>query len=143
MKEPVPISKLLAAVLPSAGDMPASNDTQRQLARFWRTQLGDAGMQSQPLLFASGRLVVFAESAAWGNEIRHRSERLIRALAQQGIKVNVLKVKTRPGSFIPARKTGKPPELSPKNAEQIELLAATIAHPQLKQSLLKLAKRAG
>ena len=145
MKEPQRISTLLAAVLPSAGDIPAPAGVQRQLADFWREHSGAAGMHSWPLLFTSGRLVVFAESASWGMEIRHRSDSLMTALAEHGIRVSVIEVKTRPGSFgslIGARKTGNPPRLSPKNAGQIESLAETIDHPRLKQSLLRLARRA-
>ncbi len=51
---------------------------------------------SQPLLFTSGRLVVFVESAAWGNEIRHQSQYLRDALARHGMDISTIEVKVRP-----------------------------------------------
>ncbi len=146
MNGPKPIAKLLGRVLPAAGDVPASPAIQRRLVELWRKELGAAGARSLPLLFTSGRLVVFAESAAWGNEIRHRAPSLQAALAGQGIAVEAIEVKTQPPAALPARKTKKPPRLfrlSKENAEHIQSLAATIDYPPLKRALRRLAGRGG
>ncbi|MGR3914204.1 MAG: DUF721 domain-containing protein [Gammaproteobacteria bacterium] len=91
-----PLSELLAAALPQGCDCPAPRTAQLRLAQFWREHLGATGAHSRPLLFASGRLVVFAESAAWGNEIRHRAPSLMNALRAGGIEARAIDVKTQP-----------------------------------------------
>ncbi|MGI9309955.1 MAG: DciA family protein, partial [bacterium] len=93
------LSKLLAAAPTRGrhGDAPAPSDAQRRLGAFWRAHLGAAARCSEPLLFASGRLVVFVESAAWGTEIRHRAPSLIAALAEFDIVVRAIEVKMRVG----------------------------------------------
>ena len=136
-----PISSLLEKILPRTGDVPVSADQQQRLARCWREQCGVAGRHGQPLLFTSGRLVVFVESAAWGNEIRHRAHSLQAALAGRGVPVRAIEVKVQPDSFTPPRKPAGTPKLSAENAEQIAQVAETIDHPQLKLALHKLAKR--
>lgn len=98
MPEFQPLSNLLAAVLPSGGEAPAPDPVQRKLVRCWGRQAGAAAAHSRPLLFTSGRLVVFAESASWGNEIRHRAHRLMEALAGDGFDLNALQVKILPDS---------------------------------------------
>ena len=160
MKGLEPISRLLTAALPASGDRPAGHDVQRRLADFWRAELGGgvevvggaavdaaamdaATMPSSPLLFTSGRLVVFVQSAAHGHEIRHRAPSLLKALAQHGIHATHITVKTQPHSPPPTRATRQPFRLSPKTAEQIVQLAKTVDYPPLKESLVNLSKCAG
>ena len=94
------LSKLLETVLPSAADVPAADSLQQKLAHCWQQQAGTAAGYSRPLLFTSGRLVVFVESASWGNEIRHRSQSLLDALVENGVRVNFIEVKVVPDSVI-------------------------------------------
>ena len=101
MQEFRPLSTLLAAVLPSRGEVPVSDHAQRELARCWGLEAGAAAHHSRPLLFTSGRLVVFAESASWGSEIRHRAQRLTHALAGHGIALNRIEVKILPDAPPP------------------------------------------
>ena len=96
------ISALLDAALAETSDRPAPRDTQTRLERFWRGNLGAAGAQSRPLLFASGRLVVFVEAASWGMEIRHRAPSLAETLRARGFAVEKIEVKTQPET-APAR----------------------------------------
>ena len=91
------ISEMLSAALPDKSARPAARDAQARVADFWREHLGAAGAHSKPLLFASGRLVVFVEAASWGNEIRHRAPSLAAALRACGISVQKVEVKTQPG----------------------------------------------
>lgn len=137
-----PISSLIASALPSSGDMPADSSIQTRLVRFWHAQLGMVAMHSFPLLFTSGRLVVFVESAAWGNEIRHQSHSLMETLAQHDISVRSVKIQTRLPGFVKKRKTNRntKPQMSCQNATQLKLLAEKIDHPGLRQSLTNLAK---
>ena len=96
MSEFQPLSNLLAAVLPPGVDAPAADPVQQKLAQCWQRQAGAAAAHSRTLLFTSGRLVVFAESASWGNEIRHRTHSLMEALAGDGFDLNALQVKIQP-----------------------------------------------
>ena len=112
-------------------------------AAMGETGMDAATMPSWPLLFTSGRLVVFVQSAAHGHEIRHRAPSLLKALAQHGIHATHITVKTQPHSPPPTRATRQPFRLSPKTAEQIVQLAKTVDYPPLRESLLNLSKRAG
>ena len=144
MNEFQSLSSLLKSALRLAGDIPVPDPQQQKLVACWQRQAGTAAAHSQPLFFTSGRLVVFVESASWGNEIRHRAQRLMEALAADGIKLNAIEVKVLPGSrTLPRRPRKPPPQPSPQNAEQLAQSAQTIEHPQLKESLLRLAKRVG
>jgi hypothetical protein len=146
MEEFKPISNLLQATLPSGGDAPVNKTIQQKLVCIWHDQLGPAGLHSRPLLFTSGRLVVFTDSASWGSEIRHQSQSLIQALTACDICITEIEVKIRPDSpwirsIPPTRKTRKLARLSPENAEQIRLQSENINHPGLKKSLLNLSRR--
>jgi hypothetical protein len=146
MKEFEPISNLLQAALPPGEDSPAPEITQQKLVCIWHEQLGAAGLHSRPLLFTSGRLVVFTQFASWGSEIRNQTQGLMQALSAHDIFVTGIEVKIRPElawlqSIPPARKTRKPTRMSLENAEQIRLLAEKIDHPRLKKSLLRLSRQ--
>lgn len=136
------ISQVPVAALMAGGERPAADPVQQRLADFWPGHLGAAGMHSWPLLFTSGRLVVFVEAAAWGHEIRHRAPGLLDALGRHGIPARTLTVKTRPPSPTPPRKTRARFRLSPHSARHIAQLAESIEHPPLARALLSLARRA-
>lgn len=137
------ISQVPVAALTAGGERPAADPVQQRLAGFWRGHLGAAGMHSWPLLFTSGRLVVFVEAPAWGHEIRHRAPGLLDALGRHGIPARTITVKTRPPSPPPPpRKTRPRFRLSPHSAQHIVQLAERIEHPPLARALLSLAKRA-
>ena len=137
------VAGLLAALPVAAAERPADDAAQRRLADFWARHFGPAAARSTPLLFASGRLVVFVDAAAWGHEIRHRAPGLLQELTRNGIAANSITVKTRPPPPPPPpRKTRPPFRLSPASAAHLKSLAETIDHPPLAQALRRLAKRA-
>jgi len=136
------ISEVPVAASMAGGERPAADPVQQRLADFWPGHLGAAGLHSWPLLFTSGRLVVFVEAAAWGHEIRHRAPGLLDALRRHGIPARTITVKTRPPSPLPPRKTRARFRLSPHSAQHIVQLAERIEHPPLARALLSLAKRA-
>ena len=139
MNEFQPLAKWLPSALP-AGDRPVGDDAQRQLAHAWRQHAGDAADHCQPLLFASGRLVVFTESASWGNEIRHRTPSIKSALTAAGITITDLTIKILPAPPPSTRRPKPHRKLSPKTAAEITQLATTIPNPTLKRALKNLAK---
>ncbi len=149
MKEFETIANLLRTALPTHGDRPIESVAQTRLLRLWneKLQLGAVNLHSFPLLFTSGRLVVFVESSAWGAEIRHQTQRLTQMLAGYGVHVHSVTVKNRPPAFVKPHQPKPTPKptatrLSAENAAQIKHLAAQIRHPQLQQALLKLAEHA-
>lgn len=136
------ISQVPVAALTAGGERPAADPVQQRLADFWPKHLGAAAMHSWPLLFTSGRLVVFVEAAAWGHEIRHRAPGLLDALGRHGIPARDITVKTRPPSPPPPRRTRPRFRLPPHSARHLVQLAERIKHPPLARALLSLAKRA-
>lgn len=136
------ISQVPVAALTGGGERPAADPAQQRLADFWPRHLGAAGLHSWPLLFTSGRLVVFVEAAAWGHEIRHRAPGLLDTLGRHGIPARTITVKTRPPSPPPPRKTRPRFRLSPHSARHLVQLAERIEYPPLARALLSLAKRA-
>ena len=127
MEDFQPLSNLLAAVLPSRGDVPAADSVQRELARCWRQQAGTAASHSQPLLFTSGRMVVFAESASWGNEIRHRTHSLTEALTARGIRITAIEVKVLPDSPSKDEPSDEPPQAQSKARDHTAATVGTKA----------------
>ena len=101
MPEFQPLCQFVTAALPSGKDVPAESALQKKMSTCWRKHAGNATMHSQPLLFASGRVVAFVESATWGNEIRHHAEHLRQALIADGIPVTGVEVKIMPLSSSP------------------------------------------
>ena len=137
------ISQVPVAALTAGGERPVAGPVQQRLADFWPGHLGAAGMHSWPLLFTSGRLVVFVEAAAWGHEIRHRAPGLLDDLGRHGISARTITVKMHPPSPPPPpRKPRARLRLSPHSARHIAQLAESIAHPPLARALISLAKRA-
>lgn len=96
MEDFQPLSNLLKTALPAAGEVPVAEAVQQKLNRCWLQQTDAAAIHGHPLLFTSGRLVVFVASAAWGNEIRHRAARLRDGLVASGIRVTEVEVKILP-----------------------------------------------
>lgn len=98
MQEFKPVADWLGQALPRA-ERPAPAASQTKLAEVWREYWRGSGVQGAPLLFASGRLVVFVTAACWGNEIRHRAPRLQAALAAHGFHIQRVEVKHRPANM--------------------------------------------
>jgi len=137
------VAGLLAALPVAAAERPADDAAQQRLADFWARHFGPAAARSTPLLFASGRLVVFVEAAAWGHEIRHRAPGLLDDLGRHGISARTITVKMHPPSPPPPpRKPRARLRLSPHSARHIAQLAESIEHPPLARALISLAKRA-
>ncbi|WP_423907568.1 DciA family protein [Candidatus Spongiihabitans sp.] len=144
MKEFKSIAGMIKNSLPISKDPPVVEHLQQSLIDYWREQVGIAAPHTRPLLFQSGRLVVFCDSAAWATQIRHQKPSLSRQLNDNNFKISDINIKIRPASsFRPlanhSRKKINP--ISKDNANAICDLATKIGHSELRKSLLQLSKR--
>ena len=138
------IKRVIKNSLPVSEDRPAVERLQQSLSDYWRKQIGIAAAHTYPLLFQSGRLVVFCDSAAWATQIRHQKPSLLRQLNDHNFKISDINIKIRPASSPQTRGNycGKKIEpISTDNATAICDLAAKVGHRGLRQSLFHLAKR--
>jgi hypothetical protein len=134
-------------LIPNFGDRvddpPVAADAQKVLSAIFDELLGQSAHFIQPVLFRSGRLIVYAEAAVWGQHIQHRHQRLLERCQAAELYVTDIKVKVRPGSSLAGR--DREPRPSSYNAEvaarHIEKLATQIDKPELEQTLVRLAKR--
>ena len=142
MKEFRSISSLLRDNLPDMEDPPVGDEIQTRLTRFWEIDLGDLSLYTFPVLFESGRLVIFCESAAWATRFRHQSPSVVRRLRESGFRVTrpVIKVHqvsdVKPETRQAARESAT---ISADSARQIRGLAERVEHSGVRESLLRLA----
>ena len=126
--------------LPETGDRPIGGVTQTELERRWPRCAGPAADTSFPLLFRSGRLVVFTESAIWATELRHQQRGLIEALADLGM--TTLEVRAIPRIFPPPRARRRNIALSMRNSQAMAISAEGLDHPALREAVKRIAARA-
>ncbi len=125
-------------------DTPVTASSQQSLLDYWQEQIGIAAPYSYPLLFQSGRLVVFCDSAAWATQLRHQKLSLLRQLNDSHFKVSDIDIKIRPlsSSQLPLKNSltrNKP--ISKDSADALCTLADKVGHGGLRESLLRLAKK--
>ena len=145
MKEFKPISRMLKNSYPISKDPPADDFLQNSLVEYWKEHAGIAAPHTYPLLFQSGRLVIFCDSAVWATQIRHQKPSLLRQLNDNNFNINDISPKIRPTSSPRPRaqsNSKKMDPLSESNSTAIRDLAASVGHSGLRESLFRLAKRA-
>ncbi len=101
-----------------------------------------------------GRLVLHAASAAHATLLRYRLPDLLQNLRRDGlVDLRAIEIKVRPPPSTPVTKGGEdttparrapviPLRLTPETAALIASLAAGVEQPELRASLLRLARRA-
>ena len=144
MKEFKPISSMINLNLAVSDDRPVDEAMQHRLADFWRDHIGIAAPHTCSLLFCSGRLVVFCDSAAWATQIRHQTPSLMRQLNDSGFDISDIDTKVRPTASIrPTAATpgNKMKPISKNSASAIRKLAENVEHRRLKESLVRLSNR--
>ena len=140
------IGRELAQYSAKGQDIPADEQSQSDLRLSWRKHAGNAVMHTFPLLFESGKLIIYCESSVWASSIRHQTQSLTRKFIGDGLKVTDIKIKMRPKSSSSTRQQNStsfslPIAPTQRTAKQIALTAQTVSHPGLKRALLKLAER--
>jgi hypothetical protein len=144
VKEFKPISGLLKNSYPISKDPPVDEFLQNSLVEYWNEHAGIAAAHTYPLLFQSGRMVVFCDSAVWATQIRHQKPSLLRQLNDSNFTINDISPKIRPVSSLRPQQgdsSNKMNPLSEKNSNEIRNLASSIGHSGLRKSLIHLAKR--
>lgn len=131
-------------ILPEFTDPLVQPDRQNQLDSFWNSDSGIIAAYTRPLLYESGRLVVFCDSPAWATQVRHQTPSLVRQLAEHSFTVSELVVKIIPESVPTIDKKqsySNDVKLSGKNAQSMESLSQKLSHKGLRHSLKNLAKK--
>lgn len=134
------IQSQIADQIADPENSPAKEAVQVEIRRRWGRCAGRAAAASFPLLFRSGRLVIFTESAIWATELRHQQQAIRQELESFNIKE--IEVKARPGilpTTIPKRRNVA---LSRRNGLHLHQTANRIEHRGLKDALKRLAQKA-
>ena len=146
MKEFKSIAQVIKNIRPLTSvnkDQPVAEPLQQSLIHYWQTQIGIAAPYTQPLLFQSGRLVVFCNSAVWATQMRHQAPSLLRQLNENNFKVSGVTIQIRPLAMAQpavAHATIKSNPISKASANTLRHLATKIGHNGLRESILRLAK---
>lgn len=117
-----------------------------KLQHAWRQIVCEStAHHSRPLHYASGRLVIGADSPVWANALRHQLPSLLRSLQDRGHSdVRELTVRVTPSSASIPKKPGKMrPPLSAPTAQLLHDAAESIHDTALKSSLKKLSRWKG
>ena len=142
MEDTKTISTLVQQVLPDCADPLSDNAIQQKLKEKWIEVAGNAGIYSFPLLFQSGRVVIFTDSSIWANDIRSRSSSLKDCLQASFPQITSLEIKNRPLQVNNTTPSGFKPEISQIQGNNIKTTSSRISHSGLKKAMLRLAKRA-
>ena len=139
IKEFCSVSSLLQNLSLDSDDSPADQEMQRSLLNIWPECAGKAAMSSFPLLFRSGRLVIFTDSAIWATELRHQ----IQAIKEGLVNLDVTQITVRVSPNLFSRQS-KPPRkicLSRENGVHLSKSASALKHQGLKHAVIRLSRR--
>jgi len=142
MKEFQTIEHLIPNFGDRVDDPPASAAAQATLQGLFEDLLGQSARFIQPVLFRSGRLIVYAQAAIWGQHIQHRHASLLERCKQSGLHVTKVEVKIRPARGSAPSPRSNAIHYNPQSvSKQLDKLAAQTSQDKLKQTLLRLAER--
>jgi len=142
MKEFQTIEHLIPNFGDRVDDPPASAADQQSLRLIFEDLLGQSARFIQPVLFRSGRLIVYAQAAIWGQHIQHRHASLMDRGLVAGLHINKIEVKIRPAHSSNVESEPRPASYNPLIvSQQLDKLAAQTEQDQLKQTLIRLAAR--
>ena len=139
IKEFRPVSNLLKNLSLEFDDGPADQELQRLLLDRWSECAGKAAISSFPLLFRSGRLVIFTDSAIWATELRHRRQAIEAGLGD--IVVTEISVRVSPTVFSKKIRGSRKVHLSRKNGMHLSNSASTLKHSGLRDAVIRLSRR--
>ncbi len=121
-------------------DPPMSETVQQILQQRWLQHAGNAGIHSQPLLFQSGRLVVYTLSPIWATELRHQQHKIMSGLADLG--ATHFTIRTTPTVAANSGPVRRQVRVSSEAQQNIALVAKHLNHRELRNALTRLAQRA-
>ena len=142
MKEFQTIEHLIPNFGDRVDDPPAPAADQEALQLIFEDLLGQSARFIQPVLFRSGRLIVYAQAAIWGQHIQHRHASLMDRGLAAGLHINKIEVKVRPAHNSSVENEPRPASYNPLMvSRQLDKLATQTEQDQLKQTLIRLAAR--
>ena len=136
---PSAIGSLVKKDVGAGVDAPSDESVQKQVRRRWARCAGAAADLSFPLLFRSGRLVVYTRSPVWATELLHRQRGLLAELSDLG--ADRMVVRNTPAMLAAPRPAGRELRVSPTNQKNIALTAHRLRHPGLRAAVERLARR--
>lgn len=135
------VGRLVRRNIGQSEDAPMAESIQEDIRTRWGRCAGNAAAASFPLLFQSGRLVVYTRSAIWATELRHRQNSILEALKEFG--VTRVDVRATPAPLSPKRPAAREVRVSSSSRRGISMTARNVRHAGLKSALERLARRAG
>jgi hypothetical protein len=139
LKEFRSISNLIQSIAVESDDGPAEPSLQQLLKARWAECAGRAAPWSFPLLFRSGRLVIFTESAIWATELRHQRQTIENGL--RDLDINQITVRASPGIFPRNSRRTRKLRLSRGNGQNMSKTALKLKHPGLREAVIRLSRR--
>lgn len=133
------VSNLIQDLVVESDDSPADQILQQQLKDRWATCAGRAAPWSFPLLFRSGKLVIFTESAIWATELRHQRQAIENGLNDLGI--NQIIVRASPNILPKNSKRTRNISLSLNNGQNMSKTASKLTHQGLREAVIRLSRR--
>lgn len=144
---PMPDFQTIAHLIPNfdnrVDDPPAPIADQNTLHEIFGQLLGQSTAFIQPVLFKSGRLIVYAQAAVWGQHIQHRHDRLLQRCQAAGLHVSDIKVKVLPDTVSISHQQAQRPATydTDKASAHLEKLATQLKKKELKDTIARLASR--
>jgi hypothetical protein len=137
------IAHLIPSFDDSVDDPPVAMAAQSILHDIFGALLGQSKRYIQPVLFKSGRLVVYAHASVWGQHIQHRRERLMQQCQAAGLHVTEIKVKVIPDAVSGASQNNPRPSTydATKASEHLDKLAKQLDKKELQATVSRLAER--
>lgn len=132
------ISTLIQKNLQHYDNRPVAAEIQTALTRKWLQCAGRAAPFSYPLLFQSGRLVIFTQSAVWSTELRHQIQHIQKQLTD--FQFDTVEIKVMPSRVAPSPPAKIKRTISNRNKAALKALSRQLKHPGLKAALSRLGQ---
>jgi len=137
------INQVLPNLTSRAEDPPVASAQQGVINQVLVDIFGQSAQFLNPILFRSGKLVIFVTAPVWATHIRHRQTTMMSAFKAQTIIVTEIKVKvTPPKPLAQAKETPRTHHpLGPGALNAITMTGISVNNTHLRQALLRLRER--
>ena len=133
------ISTLIQSNLDHYADPPARPEIQSALSRKWLQCAGRAAPFSYPLLFQSGRLVIFTQSPVWSTELRHQIQDI--KLHLSDFNFGEVEIKVIPQRIAATKPEKVKRQISTRNKAVLSSSAERLSHTGLSEVMARLGKQ--
>jgi len=112
---------------------------QKALEYRWLQTAGRAAPFCHPLLFRSGKLVIYTQSPVWSTEVRHHLPDIKQHLC--GFDLTDVEIRVIPQREIRTRKKPPKQQISERNRSALQSSARSLKHQGLGNALHRLAEK--